>query len=91
MISKITKIFIHVILFYDDNVCLGFGRWFFGHLLLKIIFSMKRCYMGFGGFVGKCGVCVCTFLKWLKFEKYICEKVSWLTGRKRGEDANTKI
>ena len=50
---------IHVILFYDDNVCLGFGRWFFGHLLLKIIFSMKRCYMGFGGFVEKCVGFVC--------------------------------
>ena len=60
MISKIVKIFIPVILFYDNNVCLGFGRWFFwALLLLKIIFSMKRCYMGFGGFVEKCVGFVC--------------------------------
>ena len=35
---------------------------------------------GFWGVCRKmCGICVCTFLQWLKFEKYICEKVSWFS------------
>ena len=35
------KIFIPIIIFYGNkNVCLGFVR-----LLLKIIVSMKRCYV----------------------------------------------
>ena len=37
----------------------GLEDGFYGHLLLKIIFSMKRCYMGFGGFVEKCVGFVC--------------------------------
>ena len=46
--TEILKIFIPVMLFYGNknNVCLGFVRWFlYTLLLLKTIFSMKRCYV----------------------------------------------
>ena len=55
--TKIIKIFIPVIiLFYDNNnVCVVFVGWFlYELLLLKIIFNMKRHYMGFLGCVEKC-------------------------------------
>ena len=46
-----TEIFFPVILFYGNkNVCVGFVRWFlYALLLLEIIVSIKRCYVGFWG------------------------------------------
>ena len=38
----------------NDNVCVGFVGWFlYELLLLKIIVSMKRCYVGVSGYIEK--------------------------------------
>ena len=48
-------------LFYGNkNVCVGFVGWFlYALLLLKIILSMKRCYVGVLGYTEKCVGFVC--------------------------------
>ena len=59
-----TKIFIPVILFYGNkNVCVGFVWWFlYALLLLKIIVSIKKCYVGFWGtWKNMWGLCVYFF------------------------------
>ena len=60
------KIFIPVVLFYGNEnvywiylllkkVCVGFVGWFLcALLLLKTIFSMKKCYAGVLGNIEKC-------------------------------------
>ena len=71
------KVFIPVILFYGNkNVCVGFVGWFlYTLLLLKIVVSMKRCYVGVWGYiekyVGFLCVLLCGYL--LKCEKNLCE------------------
>ena len=43
------------VLFFLKKVCAGFVRWFLNALLLlKIIVSMKRCYVGVVGNIEKC-------------------------------------
>ena len=79
--TKIIKIFISVIPFYGNkDICLGFV-WLVlcALLLLKIIFSMEGLCRCFGVCRKMCGVCVCTFLKWLKCEKNVREKLSWFS------------
>ena len=48
-------------LFYSNkNVCVGFVGWFlYTLLLLKIIVSMKRCYVGIWKYIEKCVGFVC--------------------------------
>ena len=78
--TKIIKIFISVIPFYGNkDICLGFV-WLVlcALLLLKIIFSMEGLCRCFGVCRKMCGVCVCTFLKLLKWE-CVREKLSWFS------------
>ena len=55
MVTKIMKIFIPVILFCGNkNVCVVIVRWFlYALLLLKVIVSMKSCYLGFWRYIEK--------------------------------------
>ena len=53
---------------YDSFLC--------ALLLLKIIVSMKRYYVYVWEWGKTCGVCMYTFLKVLKCEKCISEKLS---------------
>ena len=57
----------------------GGGGWFLGWflyvlVLLKIIFSMKRCYVGFGVCEEKCVEFVCVLFKVVKILKSIYVK-----------------
>ena len=75
--AKSVKIFIPVTLFYGNkNVCVRFVRWFlYALLLLKMIVSMKRCYVGVLEYTEKRVGFVCVlFLKLLKCEKCMREK-----------------
>ena len=58
---------------------MGFVGWFLNALLLlKIIVSMKRCYVGILGNIEKCINFAGVFLKRLKFKKDIRDGLGWV-------------